>query len=334
MNTTRAPSFRAFGSHAISAVPNWPQLPTDLVLDRVVGVGVDSRGFVYVAHRGERPLLCFEPNGRLVGEVGAAHHRKTMAYDLRGPVPVPIATRYWLHGLHVDPWDNVWITDVSRHVVMKFDPTGELKLTLGTDTEAGSDAEHFFQPTHVCVLPSGEVFVTDGYGNSRVAKFDERGHMISEWGRRGTEPGEFHTPHVITLGPNGWLYVSDRENDRIQVFDVDGTLQAVWPGLHSVDGLFAGGDGFLYGCAGIDDALLRFDLAGRLLDVWQQPGLCQYPHAIAVAPDGALYVAETGDRWIVTGSKPEERDILPRTGAEGSRVRKFSGASASLPPSL
>ncbi len=114
--------------------------------------------------------------------MGAAHQRKSVAYDLRGPVPVPIATRYWLHGLHVDPWDNVWITDVSRHLVMKFSPVGELLLTLGVDGESGSDHRHFFQPTHVCVLPTGEFFVTDGYGNSRILKFNARGEYLLEYG--------------------------------------------------------------------------------------------------------------------------------------------------------
>ncbi|MEO7600139.1 MAG: hypothetical protein ABIV50_14480, partial [Opitutus sp.] len=161
MNAVRAPSFREHARTDLQFVRNWPTLPLEIRLDRVVGVACDSRGTIYVAHRGECPLLCLTSEGLLEREVGAGHQRKTVAYDLRGPVPVPIAERYWLHGLHIDPWDNVWITDVSRHLVMKFDRHGTLVLTLGVDGVSGCDRTHFFQPTHVSVLPSGEFFVTD-----------------------------------------------------------------------------------------------------------------------------------------------------------------------------
>lgn len=300
----------------------WAPLP-GITLDRVVGVGLDSRGRIYLAHRGERPLLRLRPDGTLDREIGAEHHRRRMAYDLRGPVPIPIAERIWLHGLHVDPWDNVWITDVSRHLVMKFSPAGKLMLTLGEDGVAGCDATHFFQPTHVCVLPGGEFFVTDGYGNSRIAKFSADGRFLSDWGRRGTADAEFHTPHVITLGADGLLYMTDRENDRIQVFRTDGTHVATWSDLHSVDGLYAAPDGFIYGSSGIDNAIIRFDRTGRTLEVWSLPGVLHYPHAIAVGPDGAIYVAETGDSWNLTGRLPAEREMLPRSGPEGSALTKF-----------
>jgi hypothetical protein len=305
-------------------VANWPQLPAAITLDRVVGVGVDSRGFVFVAHRGDHPLLCLHPDGRLCREIGADVMRKTTAYDLRGPVPVPIATRCWLHGLHVDRWDNLWVTDVGRHLVMKFDAAGALLMTLGVDGESGCDKRHFAQPTHVCVVPSGEIFVTDGYGNSRIVKFTAQGEYLLEWGRRGTAPGEFHTPHVITLGRDGLLYMTDRENDRMQIFDQNGKLQGVWPGLHSVDGLYAAPDGFFYGSAGIDNAVLRLDRDGHLLDVWAEPGMFRYPHGITMDSAGAIYTADTGDTWVLTGQLPEQRSMAVRTGPEGSAVRKLT----------
>lgn len=323
MNPIRAASFTPSAHSRLQRDSDWPRLPPTITLDRVVGVGMDSRGRVYLAHRGEHPLLRLHPDGRLDREIGATVQRKTVAYDLRGPVPVPIANRYWLHGLHVDPWDNVWVTDVSRHLVMKFDPAGSLVMTLGVDGESGCDDRRFFQPTHVCVLPSGEFFVTDGYGNSRVAKFNTEGRQLLEWGIRGTEPGQFHTPHVITLGRDGLLYVADRENDRVQVFDQSGRVQAVWPGLHSIDGLYAASDGFIYGSAGIDNALLRLDRTGKLLDVWAEPGMFFYPHGLAMDQAGAIYAAETGDTWVVTGNLPDERHMVPRTGSGGSRLSKL-----------
>ena len=324
MNAVRATSFTDSARSRLQPVADWPRLPPAITLDRVVGVGVDSRGFVYVAHRGENPLLCLHPDGSLCREVGAEFQRKSTAFDLRGPVPVPIATRTWLHGLHIDPWDNVWLTDVGRHLVLKFDPAGKLVLTLGVDGESGCDERRFAQPTHVCVVPSGEIFVTDGYGNSRIAKFTAQGKHLLDWGGRGTAPGEFHTPHVITPGCDGLLYMTDRENDRVQVFDQAGRVQAVWPGLHSVDGLYAAPDGCIYGSAGIDNAVLRLDREGHVLDVWAEPGMFRYPHGLAVDAAGAIYTADTGDTWLLTGRLPEERSMAVRTGPEGSAVRKLT----------
>jgi DNA-binding beta-propeller fold protein YncE len=324
MHALRALPFTDSGSSPLQPVAGWPSLPPDFTLDRVVGVGIDSRGLIYVAHRGEHPLLCLNPDGTLNREIGAAENKKTIAYDRRGPVPIPIATRTWLHGLSIDPWDNVWITDVGRHLVMKFNPAGKLVMTLGVDGEAGCDATHFDQPTHVVVVPTGEIFVTDGYGNSRIVKFTADGKYLLDWGRRGTAPGEFHTPHVITLGRDGLLYMTDRENDRVQVFDQAGRVQAVWEGLHSVDGLYAAPDGFIYGSGGIDNAVMRFDRDGRVLDVWAQPGMFQYPHGIAVDAAGAIYTADTGDIWTLTGRLPDQRTNAVRTGPAGSAFRKLT----------
>src|SRR5688500_15437299 len=137
MNRVRALSFVHSSGSRLERLGDWPQWPDSITVDRVIGVGIDSRGFIYVAHRGENPLLCLFPDGRLCRVVGADVLRPSIAYDLRGPVPIPMATRYWLHGLHVDPWDNVWVTDVSRHLVFKFNPAGALAMTLGRDGEPG-----------------------------------------------------------------------------------------------------------------------------------------------------------------------------------------------------
>ena len=331
MNPIRAASFTSSARSALRVVRDWPALPPTIILDRVIGVAIDSRGFIYVAHRGSNPLLCLYPDGRLCREVGGEVNRKSVAYNLRGPVPLPMAARYWLHGLHVDPWDNVWVTDVSRHLVMKFDPDGRLLMTLGVDGEAGNDNRRFAQPTHVCVTPSGDFFVTDGYGNSRIVKFSPKGERLKEWGKRGTEPGEFHTPHVITLGTDGLLYVSDRENDRIQVFDQDGGFQMAWPGLHGIDGLCVAADGLIYGSVGVDHAVLRLDPAGRVRDVWVEPDIMKYPHAIAIGSDGAIYVADSGDVWEVDpatqGWPRREYKLVPRDGGQGSAVTKLIHAA-------
>jgi DNA-binding beta-propeller fold protein YncE len=213
----------------------------------------------------------------------------------KGKVPDEMEKLHFLHGLRVDPWDNVWVTDVGRHLVMRFDPEGKLTLTLGIDGEPGCDDEHFNQPTHACVAPSGEIFVTDGYGNSRVVKFTPEGKFIKDWGQRGTEPGQFHTPHVIVLGRDGYLYVSDRENDRIQIFDQDGALVAIWSGLYSVDCLCQAPDGKMYGSVGMTNSIIEFDAGGGARQVWVRPDLMDYPHGLWVDGEGSVYVSETGE---------------------------------------
>ncbi|MBS0661639.1 MAG: hypothetical protein JSR48_00115 [Verrucomicrobia bacterium] len=299
MNAVRAPAFQHRAAERLEPVADWPRLPADHRLERVSGVAVDSRGRVYVAHRGEHPLLCLNPDGTLLREVGAALQRKSIADDLRGPTPVPMDLRHWLHGLHVDPWDNVWVTDCGRHLIMVFDPAGRLIRTLGEDGRLGRGPTLYHQPTHVCVLPSGEFFVTDGYGNSRVVHYRADGTYVREWGRRGTAPGEFHTPHVITADRAGRLYVSDRENDRIQVFSPAGDLLAEWPGLHSVDGLHLAPDGRLYGSAGLDNALIEFGPDGQPAQVWAEPGCFRYPHGVTVDAAGAIYAAEIAGNRVL-----------------------------------
>jgi sugar lactone lactonase YvrE len=323
MFATRADSFVHRARRALTRDDAWPALPAGIVLDRVVGVAVDSRGRVYVAHRGGHPLLRFHADGSFDREIGAGHMRVSTAYDLRGPTPIPIATRCWMHGLSVDARDHVWITDVGRHIAMRFDADGELRQILGTDGQAGCDATHFNQPTHVCAARNGDLYVTDGYGNSRVVQLRSDGTLVRAWGGRGTAPGEFHTPHIVTQDAEGLLYVSDRENDRIQVFRESGEVVAVWSDLHSIDGLTLGPDGFVYASCGIDNALLRLTRDGRVLDVWVLPGL-RYPHAVAVDREQRLHVAETGDRWEVTGRGPDDRRPVERNGPEGSRISRFA----------
>lgn len=328
MHPERAPSFTHSARAPLARTPDWPRLPPGLTLDRVVGVGVDSRGRIHVAHRGERPLLRFRPDGAFDAEIGAEVMRKSTAYDLRGPIPVPIATRHWLHGLHIDARDRVWVTDVGRHLVLAFSPEGRLEQVLGEDGRPGEDAGRFNQPTHVCVLPDGEIFITDGYGNSRVVRRAPDGRFRLAWGGRGVEPGRFHTPHVIVRGPGDRLYVSDRENDRLQVFDPEGNVLAVWEGLHSLDGLAFGPDGALHASCGLDHAVIRLDGTGRPAAVWARPGDLVYPHALAFDATGALLAAETGDRARVLGRDPANHFVTePREGPEGSRLSRWR-----LPP--
>ena len=277
----------------LERVANWPTLPAGWKFAKVSGIAVDSRGRVYVAHRGEHPLLRFDRDGRFLGEVGAKELGSSIFYDLRSSPPKPMERRWWVHGVHVDRWDNVWVTDVGRHIVLKFSPEGKHLLTLGTPDQSGESDRLFNQPTHVWVAPQGHLYVTDGYGNSRVVKFSAEGKMLKTWGRRGSAPGEFHTPHSVTLDDKGQVYVADRENNRIQVFDPDGQFLRIWPALHSVDSICIR-DGMLYAGAGLDNRILKLDLSGQILGSWGPEKALGYPHGICVDANRTVYVAEVG----------------------------------------
>jgi len=300
-------TFAGISDPSLVRVDGWPKPSPEITRGMFLtsDVGVDSRGFIYVARRCEQPLLRLKPDGSLDRVIGGTVFTTSVFTDYDHGPPRPLGEKYWLHGLCIDAQDNVWITDVGRHLVFKFSPDGELLLTLGVDGVPGADGAHFNQPTHVAVSAKGEIFVTDGYGNARVAKFSPEGKFISSWGIRGIKPGEFHTPHTLVFDQAGLLYVSDRDNDRIQVFDQDGKLKAVWPNLRSVDGLTFGPDGCLYGVAGLDMAIIRLSRDGRLLNVWRQPAGLPYAHGIALDRAGNIYAAVSGkDLWKFAPAPP------------------------------
>ena len=149
------------------------------------------------------------------------------------------------HGLAVDSKDNVWVTDTGHHQVFKVSHNGELLMTVGTKGVPGLDGTHLNRPTDVVVAPTGEFYVSDGYGNSRVAKFSADGKFLFDWGSKGTEAGEFDLPHGIALDAKGRVYVADRTNNRIQVFKPDGTFLHQWQSeeLGRPWGLTVGRDG-------------------------------------------------------------------------------------------
>ena len=158
----------------------------------------------------------------------------------------------WPHGIDVDPDGNVWVTDAvnnSRipagdtrgHLVVKFSPSGEVLMTLGTPGQEGGGANHFTSPADVVVGDDGNVFVADGHyedGNSRVVKFDAAGNYLKEWGKTGYGPGEFRVLHTIAIDKRGRLFVGDRSNNRLQLFDQEGNYLAMWTQYGRPSGIF------------------------------------------------------------------------------------------------
>lgn len=275
-------------------VRDWPQLPDGWILGQGSSVAVDSQSRVYALHRGQRPVLCFGRNGRLLHYWGDGMF-------------------CWPHGIRVDPSGNVWITDGGTgwwptpnsipgkgHVVLKFNAEGKLLITLGKQGEPGDDAEHFNGPSDVAFAPNGDFYVTDGYGNSRVVKFSKSGKYLLMWGRKGNAEGEFNLPHAIVVDASGRVYVADRENLRVQVFDANGRFLAQWKHAGRPIGLSLGPDGHVYVADANRQKILKVSSEGKILGEFgnrgNDPGQFAGVHHIRIGSDGELYVAELSAR--------------------------------------
>ena len=219
-----------------------------------------------------------------------------MEFDSSGKFVRGIADELFVtaHMVRVDPEDSIWTTDIGSHVVLKLSPEGRVLLALGRMRIPGDDVLHFNQPTDVAWDRDGNIYVTDGYGNSRVLKFDKYGRPLLGWGMKGSGPGQFDTPHTIVIDGD-LVYVGDRENARIQIFDRNGRFLRQWSLVHPF-GLVITPDHVLYMCDAIAGRILKIDPQGRVLGSFTgpQPGEGPHfdPHQIALAPDGSIFTAE------------------------------------------
>jgi sugar lactone lactonase YvrE len=167
------------------------------------------------------------------------------------------------HGIHVDAQGNVWVVDglpptagrsgapppAGGHHVVKFSPEGKVLLRLGMPGMTGTDAMHFNQPSDVITAPNGDIFVADGHGgnsNARVVKYDRNGKFIKEWGTRGTGPGQLDAPHALAMDSRGRLFVADRGNNRIQIFDQEGKLLDQWYQFSRPSGVYIDKNDVIY----------------------------------------------------------------------------------------
>ena len=218
-----------------NSVPDFLKLPDNMYLGEAAGVAVNSKGHVFVYTRGgssqgpaygntASQLLEFGADGKFVREIGKNLYAWAFAHTVR-----------------IDKDDNIWTTDKGSDMIVKFNPQGRVLMVFGRKSEA-SDTEakphernlnpplphedgRFRQPTDVTWGPDGTIYISDGYVNSRVAKISKDGEWLKSWGKRGKGPGEFNTPHSIAADAKGNIYVADRANRRIQVFDGDGNFQ-------------------------------------------------------------------------------------------------------------
>jgi DNA-binding beta-propeller fold protein YncE len=263
-------------------VADWPKVPDEVKLGPVSGVATDSDDRVYVLHRGPKPVLVFERDGKFLRSWGDDH--------LKTP-----------HGLRIDKNGYIWITDIGNHQVLKFDAKGKPLLTLGKKGEAGTSDDKFDRPTDVAVATSGEFYVSDGYGNSRVLKFSADGKLLKQWGKKGTGEGEFNLPHTIVLGAKGHVIVGDRENNRIQIFDADGKFLTQWKEGGAPYGLFLFGER-LFVADGVANWVKVLGPDGKALGRFGEkgtaPGQLQLPHMLCVDSHGDVYVTEITNKRV------------------------------------
>lgn len=258
----------------------------------ISAVATDRDGDVYVLSRVPKGALHrFDSNGTLV-----------CTWDVQFPEP---------HGLWIGPDNRVFITDTLEHTVRIFNRDGSLLQTLGTPGQAGVSGEPFNRPTRAVQGLSGDIFVADGYGQDWVHRFNADGELIVSWGGTGSEPGQFQTPHSIWVDANERVYVVDRANGRVQVFDNEGTALAIWEGFSFPHDIFqtAHGTFIVTDCATRDDSsrpyceqlppnpLIELDADGQRIGATgvsgPEPGeFLDCPHSIWVSPTGEIYVSE------------------------------------------
>ena len=217
-------------------IENWGKLPEGRTWGSTSAVDIGPDGSIWVAERcganscsgsNLAPILQFDPSGKLLKSFG------------QGLFVFP-------HGIFADKEGNVWITDAQGrdgkgHQVIKFSPEGKILLTLGKTGVSGDSPDTFNQPSDVVVAPNGDIFVADGHGgnsNARIVKFSREGKFIKTWGKKGSAPGEFDTPHAIAMDSQGRIFVGDRGNNRIQIFDRDGNFLAEWKQFGRPSGVF------------------------------------------------------------------------------------------------
>ena len=213
----------AIGPHKIEyeVFAGWEQMPEGWSFIEVAGVACDSHDNVYVFNRGAHPMIVFDKEGKFLNAWGEG--------QFVGP-----------HGIFIDHNDHLWLADDKNHVVHQYTPDGKKLMTIG-EPGKGADTGYkigespvkraagpFNRVTNVAVLPSGDMYIADGYGNSRVHKYSADGKLLFSWGEPGHGPGQFILPHGIGVDSAGLVYVADRENSRVQIFSAAGEYLREW----------------------------------------------------------------------------------------------------------
>ena len=287
----------SYGEYVYENVPGWAPLPDGWEWNHVVGVAVDSRDNIFAYNRSNHPMIVLNKDGDIIDSWALENFSSA-------------------HHVEIGPDDSVWTTDVGNHTVRKWTSDGNLLLTLGSPDNPAPEqsGEPFNRPTDIAFGLDGSLYVSDGYGNSRIHHFTPEGKLIRSWGERGTGPGQFMVPHSVAVDPTGLVYVCDRENSRIQIFTSDGQYVSQWRGVHRPNQIVPSSDGTMvvaelgYKIGLMDGApevnevshnsgVKIMTKTGQWLGGWGAStgidGDFLAAHAVGIDSDGSLYVGET-----------------------------------------
>jgi DNA-binding beta-propeller fold protein YncE len=260
---------------------SWPPVPSTVRFYRPASVAVDAQGRILIFHRGQPPLLRFERDGRLQQAWG------------EGLFQMP-------HGLKIAPDGTIWVTDSRRNMIVQYSPEGRQLRVLGVPDHSGAGPDRFDGVADLAFSPNGDFYVADGYRNSRVVKFSRDGEYLFEWGKKGAGPGEFNLVHAVALDSKGRVFVADRENARIQIFDPNGKYITEW--RHGKPfGLAVTVQDEVWMTDARADRILKLSAQGEIVDSIDPPVKhppAEGPHMLAIDRDGGILVTETS-RTIV-----------------------------------
>ena len=274
------------GKYIYELVEGWERLPKDWTLGQTAIV-TDSQDRVYLFNRSAHPLMVLDREGNFLTSWGEG-----VLTDA--------------HGMYIDGDDNVYLPVKDAHVVLKYSREGNLLMSLGTrdqpsDTGWSGDygvpvkraAGPFNMPSDIALSPTGEIYISDGYGNARVHKFTADGRLLFSWGSPGKAgPGEFHIPHGIWVHTDGRVFVADRENNRIQIFSPDGEFLSQWTDLARPCDIYIDADQAVH-VPELDAFMSILTIEGKLLARWSSPkgtGAGDGGHAVWVDSRGDIYV--------------------------------------------
>lgn len=276
------------GRYTYEVAVGWFKPPKGWTFGEIAAVACDRLGRIFAYSRSDHPLVILDPEGNFLEEWG-----KGILKDA--------------HGIWIDPAGNVYCTDRNSHGVFQFTPQGKLVRTLGTPGKpATQSGKPFNKPTDAVTVPPADernpisaILVSDGYGNDRIHKFTPEGQLIKSWGQRGSGRGDFHLPHCVRVDRYQRVWVCDRENRRIQIFDLDGNYLTEWRGLLRPNALFFDPHDDVVYVAELEHRVSIWTLDGELITCLgggkpsEKPReFLGGPHGIWVDEQGNLYVSE------------------------------------------